>query len=211
MTHPEAFELLPWFVNGTLPEGEHAGVEQHVRACVPCRIALQEQSRLQKLLEQQPLVPLSAEHAFDSIVDEIGRLRRREKPPTAALRLPLFASVLPRHAVTAAVLVASLGVASWLATFSRDAVREAEFVTLTQEVAADFELDIVFADELSTAEREALIDAFGGIIVGGPDGIGRYRVRVDSGTQGIEATLQRLHADDRVRFAARAFVEETAP
>jgi len=205
LNHEETFELLPWFVNGTLSDTEHAGVEHHVRNCLPCRIALLEQAQLEKLLKQQPIVPLSAEPAFDRLLDEIGAERRRALGSSRASSA--FSGVFARHAVTAAVLVASLGVASWLATLGRDALRDSEFVTLTGQTAADFELDIVFADELSAAERNAIIGDVDGVITAGPNDVGRYRVRIGGNPQQVEDALERLRADRRVRFAGRAFEE----
>jgi hypothetical protein len=205
LSHEEAFELLPWFVNGTLSDAEHAGVDHHVRNCLPCRIALQEQAQLEKLLKQQPIVPLSAEPAFERLLDEIGAQRRRTQGSSRAW--PTFSGVFSRHAVTAAVLFTSLGVASWLATLGRDALRDSEFVTLTGQTATDFELDIVFVDELSAAERSAIIGDIDGVVTEGPNDVGRYRVRIGRDRQDVEDALQRLQADGRVRFAGRAFGE----
>ena len=35
--HQTAFELLPWFVNGTLDPAEHTSVERHLQECAACR------------------------------------------------------------------------------------------------------------------------------------------------------------------------------
>jgi hypothetical protein len=208
LNHEEAFELLPWFVNGTLSETEHAGVDHHVHDCLPCRIALQEQAHLEKALKQQPIVPLSPEPAFDRLLDEIGAERRRARGSSRSLFA--FSGVFPRNAVTAAVLIASLGVASWLATLGRDALQDSEFVTLTRQSTAVSELDIVFVDELSEPERDAIIGDIDGVVMEGPNDVGRYRVRIGGDPERAEDALQRLRADGRVRFAGRAF-EDRAP
>jgi hypothetical protein len=36
--HARAFELLPWFVNGSLAADERDAVELHVRSCIMCRL-----------------------------------------------------------------------------------------------------------------------------------------------------------------------------
>ena len=37
LRHQEAWELIPWYVNGTLVEGEAAQVEEHLERCPLCR------------------------------------------------------------------------------------------------------------------------------------------------------------------------------
>ena len=206
LAHEEASELLPWFVNGTLSEAEHASVGAHVRSCVPCRIALQEQQRLQALLRAQPTVRLSAEPAYERLLGEIGRARTERRHPAGRFAYSF------RHAVTAAVLVASLGAASWLVTVATDGGRDGQFVTLTEDGRAGIELDIVLADGVAETELSALVRDFDGSVTAGPDGVGRYRVRIGAGqARRVEDVLERLRDDDRVRFAARAYGEGAGP
>lgn len=211
-THDEAFELLPWFVNGTLSDTEHVGVDRHIRTCLPCRIALQEQYQLQALLEEQPTVPLSAEPAFDRLLQEIGESRwRRVQRTRPWISLPRFLPSVSRHAVTAAVLIISLGLASWLATTSFDGDAESEFATLSAGSGSRFDLDIVFVDGIAESELRALIRDIDGAITGGPSDIGRYRVRVGTSAgdrADVDAVLQMLRSDQRVRFAGRALSNE---
>jgi anti-sigma factor RsiW len=194
-------ELLPWYVNGTLSDVEHAGVDRHIRNCLPCRIALQEQYQLEALLKQQPTVPLSAEPAFDRLLHEIDTARRRVTPfPSAWGRLA---------AVTA--LAAGLAIVAWLATIGGDATREAAFVTATQPSSESVELDIVFAEGVSEAELRAIVREIGGVMTGGPSSLGRYRVRIgvdEQTSRGVEDVLERLRNDARVRLAARALSAE---
>src|SRR5205085_9113021 len=37
MTHREAIEVLPWYVNATLEAGERRAVEEHLKDCAECR------------------------------------------------------------------------------------------------------------------------------------------------------------------------------
>ena len=71
-------------------------------------------------------------------------------------------------------------------------------------------LDVVFADETTAAEIQALLDAIGGEIVAGPSELGRYSVRVGAGRASearVTELLDLLEADSRVRFAARSLTE----
>jgi anti-sigma factor RsiW len=203
--HAEALELLPWYVNGTLSDAEHAGVERHIRGCLPCRVALQEQCHLAALLKQQPTVPLSAESGFERLVAEIDAQRqpRRHDIGSRAPRLARFATV--------AALAASFALAAWLVTLGTDSSPDATFVTATQSGAGAVEIDVVFVAEVSETDKRALIREIGGN-VGEPNSIGRYRVRlVDRDADRAEEIIAHLRSDARVRFAARAYSSEQQP
>jgi anti-sigma factor RsiW len=214
ISHREAFEILPWYVNGTLGADEQATVARHVRDCLPCRIALREQTRLESLLKRQPTVPLSAEPSFDRLMKAIdGTARRRSWRPRFLLPSLAFLSV-PGRAAAVAVALAALGLALLFGIVMREAPRDAAFVTTTEPSTSPVELDIIFADGISEAELRAVIRDIDGVIVDGPSNIGRYRVRL-AGREGapgeIEAALTSLRADPRVRLASRAYIVENAP
>ena len=207
--HEKAFELLPWYVNGTLSDAEHREVERHMRNCLPCRVALLEQRHLATLLKEQPTVPLSAEGGFERLLAEIDASRQsaRRAAGQRALRLPRLARF-----AAAAALAASLVVAAWLVTLRSDSRREATFVTATQPGGAHAEIDIIFADNVSAADHLALIREIKGVTIDGPSDVGRYRVRLTEGEPGrIDGVIERLRGDARVRFAAPAYSNGQQP
>ena len=204
--HEEALELLPWYVNGTLSDAEHVGVERHVRSCLPCRVALQEQYQLAELLKQQPTVPLSAEGGFEQLLAQIDAQRR---PPPRRISEPSARRLVRLATVTA--LAASLAVAAWLLTLSRDSSRDAPYVTATQSNDGAVEIDVVFAAQVAEADKRALIREIGEV-VGEPSATGRYRVRLSAADAGrTEELVERLRSDARVRFAARAYSSAQTP
>ena len=201
-THEKAFELLPWYVNGTLSDADLGDVERHIRNCLPCRVALLEQRHLATLLKEQPTVRLSAEGGFERLLAEIDASRQsaRRAPRQRALRLPRLARF-----ATAAALAASLVLAAWLVTLGGDS-REATFVTATQPGGANAEIDVVFAENVSAADHLALIREINGVTIDGPSDVGRYRVRLtEADADRIDGIIARLRGDARVRFAARAY------
>ena len=203
-THEEALELLPWYVNGTLTDAEHVGVERHVHGCLPCRVALREQYHLATLLKQQPTVPLSAEGGFEQLLAEIDAARQ---PPR---RISERARWLAR-AATVTALAASLALAAWLVTLDGDSRRDATFVTTTRPDGGGVEIDVVFAAQVAEADKLALVRELGEPI-GEPSIAGRYHVRlVDADTERAEEIIARLRADPRVRLVARAYSGEQDP
>lgn len=194
-THDEALALLPWYVNGSLSDAEHSGVERHVRTCLPCRVALQEQHHLAALLKQQPTVPLSADGGFERLLAKIDAQPPQLRP--GVQRLTRLATVT--------ALAASLALAAWLLTLGTSSRDDATFVTATQTASDDLEIDIVFAAEVREADKQALIQEIGETMAG-PSDFGRYRVRLtEENSARVDAIVERLRADARVRFAARAY------
>jgi anti-sigma factor RsiW len=204
-THEEALELLPWYVNGSLSEAEHADVERHVRTCLPCRVAMQEQHHLAALLKQQPTVPLSADGGFERL---LAKIDGTQQPPRSRFfpRAPRLARL-----VTITTLAASMALAAWLVTLDRDSSREPTFVTATQPASDSVEIDIVFAAQVTEPDKQSLIREIGSVMTE-PSDVGRYRVRLtDEDADRADEIVERLRGDARVRFAARAYSGGAAP
>ena len=56
MTHEQAIELLPWFVNESLDAGEHEAVQAHASSCVICRREIEELEVLQRSIREAPVL-----------------------------------------------------------------------------------------------------------------------------------------------------------
>lgn len=206
--HDSAAALLPWFANGTLQGEERDRVERHVRACLPCRAELAEQTRLRTLVQRQPVVHLSADAGFERLR---GRLDRPSTRRTGSPRRAVWA-------LAAAVAIAGVGwsIAAGLigpepsteprfGTLSDDANGGGEpgFGTLSDranggenralsdaadgrenralsDVADDGALiDVIFADGVRESQMRELLEALDAEIVAGPSrGLGRYTLRV---------------------------------
>jgi hypothetical protein len=199
--HDQAAALLPWLVNGTLQADERERVERHVRRCLPCRAELAEQRTLQRLVTRHPAVPVSAERDFERLLRRIdgGAAPRRE-------RIPAW----QRHALAAAAAIIGVGLAAvlWLAPL-QDAQQGGAGYTALTDAGDSLHIDVIFADGTRETELRELLAELGAEIVAGPSPrLGRYTLRVVPGgpaAADIDAALQRLMSDARVRFAGRAY------
>ena len=63
--HGTATKLLPWFVNGSLDESEHALVDTHLKICETCQADVQEMLYLSNLLSDRSI-------DWTSHIEEIG-------------------------------------------------------------------------------------------------------------------------------------------
>jgi hypothetical protein len=212
LSHSQAFELLPWLVNGTLTGSELACVQMHVRDCLACRLAVREQQQLRVTIQEQPTVPLSAEQGFDRLLRQMEPTAHA--PAARGARSALAFAAAPFWARAAAVAVVfAAGGGTWFAL--RDGAREGEFATLARDAAlADVRLDIIFATSVVEGDMRALVNEVNGTIVGGPSALGRYTIRLnatDLTADQVHDLIERLGKDERIRFAGRSLIEERAP
>jgi hypothetical protein len=203
MQHSRAFELLPWLVNGTLGEPERYAVEQHVRTCIVCRREIKEQQRLYATVRAPRTADVSAAAGFDRMnreLDDAARARQVWSKRSAALA---------PFALAAAAGVAVLALLLWFTPLP--GLESNTYSTLaTPARSSDVLLDVVFAEDTTAAEIQALLDDIGGEIVAGPSDLGRYNVRVagdGTDTARSNEVLGLLAADRRVRFAGRSLAD----
>jgi hypothetical protein len=194
LPHGRAFELLPWLVNGTLAGAERDAVEAHARTCITCRRELKVQQRLQAARRASP-TDISAAAGFERLDRDI------DTTTTARRRYASLAS----FSVAAAAGLAVLAVLLWFTPLPRVGGGTYSTLATPPAVAAPL-LDVVFAEETTAAQMQAMLDEIGGEIVAGPSELGRYSVRVGDDAQVREA-LAVLARDSRVRFAGRSLLD----
>jgi len=196
--HTRYLELLPWYASGTLAEHERAEVQEHLKQCLVCNAALRDERRLGELMQDQGGVPLGPDRGITELMRRIDRSERRH-----GFRVRLSAPVLGYG------LAAALGGAIvWMLMItSGPPVPEGRYSTLTSDAgAAPNRIDVVFAREPTETELDGFLAEIGAELVGGPSGIGRYTLAVESPSEAALAELlDALGNDERVRFAGRAF------
>lgn len=203
LDHEQAGALLPWLANGTLEGVERERVERHVRACLPCRAELAEQTRMRALMQDQPIVHLSADAGFARLR---SRLERGRAPG------------MPRRTLWAAAAIVAMAGIGW--TFAVNVIGFApadggEYRTLADAPARDALVDVIFADGVRESEMRALLEEIDADIVAGPSGsLGRYTLELaapSDAPRDVDAVVRRLLADERVRFAGRTYSAPPMP
>jgi hypothetical protein len=201
--HKRTLELIPWYVNGSLPDGERLKIERHLRTCVPCRSALVDEQRLRGLIREQAAIPHGPEHGVADLLHRIDG----HGPVRSRLR---FASPFVYAAAAGlALVVAFLLVRPFTEMAGQP---DGEFSTLTNasDSAAD-RIDIVFDENLGPAEISVFIESLGGRLEAGPSELGRYTVSLpDASDRDLAALIADLGEDPRIRFVGRNFIAEPA-
>lgn len=223
--HEEVWDLLPWYVNGTLDEGETLTVEEHLEACGICREEVRYWRGFAQALQDEGDLAVSADA-------DLARLRGRlagagasagRQPPgrttggrawrDAVRRTPSPVRWALAAQLAAVLLLGGLLASSWTgpgaaAPSETTAPAAGPFRTLSDAPAAPAAGDatllrVVFADQAREREIRGALIAVGGRIVDGPSPTGVYTVAVDASGD-PEAALGSLRSFSQVLFAERA-------
>jgi hypothetical protein len=207
--HREVLELLPWYVNGTLPERERTRLDHHLGECLPCNAALRDERRLAGRLRDQDVVPLGPEHGKSALFARIDRGGQPAGRRAATRRraIGLAGGLVPWIGYGLAAVLGGGIVWFWFAMTPLADPADGAFTTLaTPAAAGDPRIDIVFAMPPTAAALESFRTEIGGVLVDGPSEIGRYTFAIEQGTEaGVATLLEALRRDPRLRFAGRSY------
>lgn len=197
--HTEVSGLLPWYVNGTIAEGERPRVEDHLRACASCREDLVHEQRLYEAMRVArgvEYMPVASLKKLTARLDELGSsagTAPRSRHGTTPGRVPW--RWLAAASVVIAVAGLSLGTV-WLRS------HEANYhtVTVTEARPSEEVIRAVFAPSITLEELQSILDEAQLRIVSGPTEAGVYSLASTS-SRPASASLGILRAHTTVRFA----------
>ena len=215
--HESVNELLPWYVNGTLGDAEHALVEAHVHACLVCHLQLKKERQLQEFVQTAPTVDLSPEAGFDQLTQRLDDPALLSKHALAGFLARPWANwvslgMTPRFAL-ATLALAAIAALLWGVVPHPVPPHAADYFTLSRESGSANHLDVIFADHVTEPDMRTLLGEINGSIVAGPTQIGRYTVRLDDPSidgEGLMELISAMSEDHRVRFAGPTLVPEPA-
>jgi hypothetical protein len=210
--HRQAWDLIPWIVNGSAPESEQLLVQAHLAACADCRQELAFQRQLQAAMAQPDGAELDMHASWQ-------RLRKRldaaARPAAAANQQRRLRGVdqgwmpwLVAVVVVQAIGLGALGAAWWSrpAAGSGPAVATSSaYRTLAapEAIAPEATIRVVFAPDVSLAQVQATLAAARLQVRAGPSEVGVWTLGPagDSNQAATEAALRELRAQSSVRFA----------
>jgi hypothetical protein len=216
LSHDEAYELLPWFVNGSLSDVERRRVERHLSACLPCRAALRQEERFrQAVAEQSGQAQLAAE-GFRQLESRLDRplgsssaVRRRGGSRAGRGR---WTNRRALAWLTAASVLLVVGALAWTSVRLGLAPPAADFMTVSDPATSGaHSIDLIFADTVDETERNDFFRRLDATVVAGPSDIGRYTIELSDSDRIREQVIAKLRDDPRIRFVGRSFIGENAP
>jgi len=201
MNHDAAWELLPWYINGTLQASERALVDVHVRTCLLCHREVDEQRQLHELVRESDTVRISPRSSFETLMRRIDSGVSADTGRSIGYRARV-AAWLP---IAATLLAASVLL---IVLFSASPDRDGEFQTLTSDTPSrQYDLpalQMVFTEQVTQEDIRSIVAAVGGRIVDGPSGAGVYTIGLVDGPVPA-GTLEQLRADERIRFIGQSY------
>ncbi len=181
--HEQVDELLPWFVNGTLPAAELDFINSHLESCGTCKEAVTHELELAQRFSALDTIPVPA---------FAGVRERLRKQPSRRVRVQGW---LPALALGASLLV----VAVLVPTLTIRDMGEYRGLTVSPGDERHV-VQVVFAPETTERELRALLLDGDVTLIDGPSVRGVYRIAIPVGT---DAALyaSRLAVHPAVRFA----------
>jgi len=208
--HRQAWDLIPWIVNGSAPEAEWRAVQAHLESCADCREELEFQRQLHAAMAQQITPEIDIRDSWQRLrshLDVAGepgpdavRGARRRAHATGKAAMPWLIAAM----VVQAIGLAALGVAWWSRPASPPGPT-AVYRTLSAPEAAPqaATIRVVFAPEATMAQVQAMLAAARLQVRAGPSDVGVWTLGPahDSNRAATEAALRELRASSEVRFA----------
>lgn len=227
--HARAYELLPWMVNGRIESSDAAWLDGHLAHCPDCRAELAAQQRLRDAIAREPTVEFAPQAAFNRLwkrieADSHGAPALPASAPavpaalapalstagvgvaaTSSPALPQRMRSLPWMRATLALQAAAIAVlcvALWHTAPATPPYRTVTDPPSTPAITGP-NVKAIFDDQVRLADVKDILAASGLVVATGPSEAGVYTlVPRDADVADIPAaTLQRLRADPRVRFA----------
>jgi predicted anti-sigma-YlaC factor YlaD len=194
MGHRDVWDVLPWFVNGSLEDQELEQVERHLAACEECRHEAAELQQLAKIMVGSGAPMVMPDEAFPELLSKIEEAERRDSVPWGRWLRPFLRPVL----VAGLVVIVMLAALLWRQSVPRP---PAAFHTLSDSATAvestGLRVRMVFSSEVDEGTLRSLLLEVEGQIVGGPSPYGVYTVELPA--EEDPAVRARLLEEIRVR------------
>ena len=195
--HREALRLLPWFINGALPDDERAMVDAHLVACAECRAELALERRL---AAEVAALPSEAEPAWADMARRLDApARSRTKARNGqVLRAARMALPWLGWAVAAQILllIGARALSPPPAPVPASPVYHA-LATPTVRPAAN--IAVIFRSRTTEVDVRAILEASHARVADGPTAAGAWLLATPPG--GREVALRSLRARPEVLTA----------
>lgn len=226
MTHREIEELLPWYVNQTLPELERAKMERQVATTPEWQERLAEWQHLAQAVQAvEVTAPVPSPERFAALMAQIDAA---SEPPTPEPALSLWARLTTRlralHqswldspglsqfalGLQCALIVLCLTGITLQWPWSSPTFYQTLSSQETTRATTRGQLRLVVADDMTTGELRILLGRIRATIVHGPSAMGVYTLTLSLDArsalpkaleQALEQALQTLRAHEHVTLA----------
>lgn len=201
MNHRHAWDLIPWYVNGSIADNERAGLQHHVERCTACREEIEAQRMLLQTMRTPPQVESMPHGSLQKLwqrIDENPEPEREAAPAVA--RSPQALRWLAAAVIVQALL---LGVLATIMLRSPriDSGGAYRTVSTTAVEPGPASVRAVFSPDMRLGELQALLERAHLRIVNGPSADGVYTLATATRGDDPKQALLTLRAHPAARFA----------
>ncbi|MDO6590533.1 hypothetical protein DS901_18240 [Loktanella sp. D2R18] len=191
------WELIPWYVNGSLPQEQAEAVELHGETCPACAAEIGRQRTLAKdVVKVDPFeVPLS--RSWETLRAQIEAENWAMTPKVEKRR---FAGL---HGGIIA-LIGTVAVACLLVV-AMPVQTDFDMLTSAPDTATDV-IKLQLAPNMVQAQLEQVLSEFGSTLIAGPSENGVYTITVE-GDADLQAVADALMSTPEIAFAAPELAE----
>ena len=202
MNHRQAWDLIPWFVNGSAPESRSEPLQRHLAECEACREEVAAQRSLMQAMKTRPSVENMPHGSLQKLWTRIdARPEQSPLPAAPRHRSPRAVSWL---AAAVAVQALLLGTLTLFLLRSPRAGEDAPFQTVSAPPSAPGTPSVraVFSPDMTLGELQALLERARLRIVNGPSPEGVYALAPQASAAGDpKQALVTLRSHPSTRFA----------
>jgi hypothetical protein len=229
--HQELSQLLPWYVNKTLQDGELKAVEAHLGVCLACKRELMQLQKLAQAVKKEGSLDSAEQASFTRLKMRLHGQAQPAAPQQVPLDQPqttVSSNVKPlgsarkqrwassvsvlRHPALAMAAALLLSVALLMPRHvENDAQLGNNFRTLSdakpETVMNSNEIRVVFAENVDQAQKDKILERIHGQVIDNPTAQGVYTVRLNSkaAVKGSLDAVELLRKDSNVIFAEPAY------
>ena len=198
MNHKHAWELIPWYVNGTVADSKRDGLLFHLEHCSQCRDEVEAQRALMQGMKTRQQVEVMPHASLQKLMTRIEADPLPQRP--AAPRSPRTLRWLTAAVVLQALMLGAL--ATLLLRSPRGEV-QAPYQTVSSPATTPGAASVraVFSPDMTLGELQALLERAHLRIVNGPTPEGVYTLATSSTGDDPKQALLTLRAHPAARFA----------
>jgi hypothetical protein len=198
MNHKHAWELIPWYVNGTVADSKRDSLLLHLEHCGQCRDEVQAQRALMQGMKTRQQVEVMPHASLQKLMTRIEADPQPQRPATS--RSPRTLRWLTAAVVVQALMLGAL--ATLLLRSPRGEV-PAPYQTVSSPAPTPGVASVraVFSPDMTLGELQALLERAHLRIVNGPSPEGVYTLATSSTGDDPKQALLTVRAHPAARFA----------
>jgi hypothetical protein len=198
--HQRCQDMLPWLINGTLPNDQQLELERHLTSCAQCARDLEVEREVHAQLGTGDAVLIAPQSGWQKMS------ARLDAPRVRAARDGLgtpWRWAMAAQTVLIVGLATGWGIREWRNEAAWAANVAPRYETLSSSVpsVSKGSLRVVFSDKVAVGEVNELLSRLSLQVMSGPSEAGVYTLSATAASADIGALLRSLRMDQRVVFA----------